>query len=84
MSVVGSRLYIAGILRFVITHIAPWLLREIEDKVPKLSYKFLTAAARGGGDEEPVSSVIRNCGATIISLKDATSLRRIPDDGSAF
>lgn len=62
---IGSGLYTAGTFSFVITYVALWLLRVVEDKMPGLSYRFVTVIMEGYGDEESITSVIRRCGGSI-------------------
>lgn len=62
---IGSGLYVAGTTGFVITYLALWLLRQWEDRMPGLSYKFVTVLMQGMGDEESINSAIKRCGALI-------------------
>lgn len=62
---IGSGLYVAGTTGFVITYLALWLLRQWEDRMPGLSYKFVTVVMQGMGDEESINSAIKRCGALI-------------------
>lgn len=62
---IGSGLYVAGTTGFVITYLALWLLRQWEDRMPGLSYKFVSVIMQGMGDEESITSVIRRYGALI-------------------
>lgn len=73
---IGSGLYSAGIAGFVITFLALWLLRLAEDKMPKLSYRFMNVVMEGKGDEESISSVIRRCGAGISRMDYERDLER--------
>lgn len=73
---IGSGLYTAGTIGFVITYIALWLLRTVEDKMPSLSYKFITVVMNGSGDEESITSVIKKCGATISNMDYARNLEQ--------
>ncbi len=61
----GSGLYLAGTVAFVITYLALWLLRAVEDRMPALSYKFMTVITGGEVDEKSISTAIQKCGATI-------------------
>jgi len=61
----GSGLYVAGTTGFVITYLALWLLRQWEERMPGLSYKFVTVLMQGMGDEECINSAIKQCGALI-------------------
>jgi putative Mg2+ transporter-C (MgtC) family protein len=62
---IGSGLYGAGLVSFVITYLSLWLLRRVEDKMPRLSYKFMTIVMEGRGDEGSLKSLIEKCGATM-------------------
>ncbi len=56
---IGSGLYTAGLVSFVITYISLWLLRMMEDRMLRLSYKFITVVMKEEGDEETITSVIK-------------------------
>ncbi|HWR59751.1 MAG TPA: MgtC/SapB family protein [Thermodesulfovibrionales bacterium] len=73
---VGSGLYTAGTVSFVITYVALWFLRLVEDKMPALSYKSITVVMEGKGDEESIVSVIKKCGATISNMDYERNLER--------
>lgn len=62
---IGSGLYVAGITGFIITYLALWSLRQWEDRMPGLSYKFIILTMQGMGDEESIISAINRCGALI-------------------
>lgn len=59
---IGSGLYTAGAVSFLITFLALWLLRIVEDRMPSLSYRVLTVVMEGRGDEEAVAGIIEKCG----------------------
>ncbi len=59
---VGSGLYLAGIVSFILTYTTLWLLRLAENRMPRLCYKFMTVTMKEPGDEEALSSVIREYG----------------------
>ena len=73
---IGSGLYVAGLASFVITYLSLWLLRRIEDKMPRLSYKFMTIMMEGRGDEGPIRSVIEKCGASVGRINYERDLER--------
>lgn len=73
---IGSGLYVAGTTGFVITYVALWLLRMVEDKMPGLSYKFMTVVMKGSGDEESIVSVVKKCGAAISNMDYARNLEQ--------
>ena len=61
---IGSGLYVAGILSFVITFLTLWTLRMVERKMTITSYKFMTVVMEGQGDEDAIASAIRKCNAS--------------------
>ncbi len=65
----GSGLYLAGTVTFVITYLALWLLRTVEDRMPALSYSFITIVTGGEDDEKSITAAIEKCNGTI-SKKD--------------
>jgi putative Mg2+ transporter-C (MgtC) family protein len=65
---IGSGLYTAALASFVITYLSLWLLRRVEDKMPRLLYKFVTIVTEGAGDETSVRSVIEKCGASVSGI----------------
>lgn len=73
---IGSGLYTAGLASFVITYLSLWLLRRVEDRMPRLSYKFMTIVVEGLGDEEPIRSAIEKCGASVSRIDYERDLRR--------
>lgn len=54
---IGGGLYLAGVSATAITYFSLWLLRIVEGKMPKLSFKFLTITAQEDVDEDMISSV---------------------------
>jgi putative Mg2+ transporter-C (MgtC) family protein len=73
---IGSGLYVAGLASFVITYLSLWLLRMVEDKMPRLSYKFMTIVVEGPGDEESIRTTIRKCGASMEGANYERDLER--------
>ncbi len=65
---IGSGLYLAGTVAFVITYLALWLLRAVEDRMPALSYSFVTVVTSGEDAEEQIVAVIEKCGAAISKM----------------
>ncbi len=65
---IGSGLYLPGTVGFVITYVALWLLRAFEDRMPALSYKFMTIVTGWEDDEKSITSAIQKCGATISNM----------------
>jgi putative Mg2+ transporter-C (MgtC) family protein len=64
---IGSGLYLAGTVGFVITYVALWMLRSVEDRMPALSYKFITVIT-SGDDEELIAEAVQKSGATITNM----------------
>ena len=62
---IGSGLYVAAIVSFVITYLALWLLRMVEDRMPQVSYRFLHVVMGDDGDEEIITSLVRKNEATV-------------------
>lgn len=73
---IGSGLYSAALVSFVITYLSLWLLRRVEDKMPRLSYKFMTVAMGGAGDEESIRSAIKRCGAAVSNIDYERNVER--------
>jgi putative Mg2+ transporter-C (MgtC) family protein len=65
---IGTGLYVAGLVSFVITYLALWLLRMVEDRMPRLSYRFMTVVMKEEGDEEAITSVIRKYNSTVSNI----------------
>jgi putative Mg2+ transporter-C (MgtC) family protein len=65
---IGSGLYLAGTVTFVITIFTLALLRIVETKMPKLTYRFLTIAADLNADENQITSVIKKTDLTIVNI----------------
>lgn len=65
---IGSGLYTAGIASFVITFMTLWLFRLIEDKMLRLSYRFMTVIMGEGGDVDAVTTVIRKYRSTVSGI----------------
>ncbi len=74
---IGSGLYTAGLVSFVITYLSLWLLRMIEDRMPRLSYKFMTVMMEGTGNEEAIRAAIRKSGASISSVDYERDMERL-------
>lgn len=65
---IGSGLYLAGTVTFVITIFSLALLRIIEKKMPKLTYRFLTITADLNADEDQITSVIKKNDLSIVNI----------------
>lgn len=73
---IGSGLYVAGVLGFVITYFSLWTLRMVEKKMARLDYKFVKVVMKGKGDEEAVAAVITRNGAHISRMNYERDLER--------
>jgi len=56
---IGSGLYFAAVMSFVITYLTLWTLRMFERKMSRTEYRFMTITMRGTGDEEMITSVLQ-------------------------
>jgi len=65
---IGSGLYLAGTVTFVITIFSLALLRIVEKKMPKLTHRFLTITADLDADEDQIISVIRKTDLSIVNI----------------
>jgi len=62
----GSGLYLAAGLTFVITFLALWLLERLEHLVPSRHYHFLSVTIEPGGEnEKALLDVVRGHGASV-------------------
>lgn len=62
---IGSGLYLAGIVTFLITIFTLSFLRIAERKMPKLMHRFLDVTADINADEEQMKSIIEKSGLSI-------------------
>jgi putative Mg2+ transporter-C (MgtC) family protein len=65
---IGSGLYLAGSITFVITIFSLALLRIIERKMPKLTHRFLTITADLNADENQIISVIKKNDLSLVNI----------------
>lgn len=70
---IGSGLYLAGILTFLITIVSLTLLRSVERKMPKLSSLFLTITAEEHAREDDIISIIHKYCLTVTNINYDTS-----------
>jgi putative Mg2+ transporter-C (MgtC) family protein len=73
---IGSGLYLAGLVSFVITYLALWLLRMVEDRMQRLSYRFITVIMREDIDEEAITSVIRKHNSSVTNINYEKDLEK--------
>jgi putative Mg2+ transporter-C (MgtC) family protein len=65
---IGSGLYLAGTVTFLVTIFTLALLRIIETKMPKLTYRFLTITADLNADENQITSAIKKTNLSIVNI----------------
>jgi putative Mg2+ transporter-C (MgtC) family protein len=65
---IGSGLYLAGAVTFVITIFSLASLRIVEKKMPKLTYRFLTITADLNADEDQIISIIKRNDLSIVNV----------------
>src|SRR5208282_5778713 len=65
---IGAGQYVASIAGFVITVFSLWVLRNLEAKMPRLVYKYITLVTDESGEEASVSSFFKNRGFEIIKM----------------
>jgi putative Mg2+ transporter-C (MgtC) family protein len=59
---VGTGQYIAAVTGSVITFISLWMLRIVETKIPRLTYRYITLVTDESGDENAISSLFKERG----------------------
>ncbi|MDH4232780.1 MAG: MgtC/SapB family protein [Nitrospirota bacterium] len=59
---VGVGQYLAAITGAVITFISLWILRIVETKIPRLTYKYITLVTDESGDEDTIRSLFEEKG----------------------
>lgn len=65
---IGAGQYVASIAGFVITVFSLWVLRNLEAKMPRLVYKYITLVTDEAGEETSISSFFKNRGFEIIKM----------------
>jgi putative Mg2+ transporter-C (MgtC) family protein len=79
---IGSGLYFPGIITFLVTILTLTLLRALERKAPKLTFRFLTIEADNSITEEEITSILKGYGASINNVNYET--RTQPHNESVF
>lgn len=64
----GSGLYLAGIVTFIVTILSLTLLRFAERKMPKLTFSYVTVSADAALREEDVLSIIDKSGLSVSNI----------------
>jgi putative Mg2+ transporter-C (MgtC) family protein len=65
---VGVGQYVAAITGTVITFISLWILRIVETRIPRLSFRYITLVTDESGDEETVRSLFEEKGFKITKM----------------
>jgi len=66
---VGSGLHFAAVLSFAITLVSLWLLRYVEDRIPRLAYKYVTIVADRAAPEEQLRAAVTAHGPRISGME---------------
>lgn len=66
---VGSGLHFAALLSFAITLVSLWLLRYVEDRIPRLAYKHVTVVVDRGTPEEQIRTAVTAHGPRITEME---------------
>jgi putative Mg2+ transporter-C (MgtC) family protein len=65
---VGSGLHFAAVLSFAITLVSLWLLRYVEDRLPRLAYKHVTIVVDRDAPEELLRAAVTAHGPSITEM----------------
>jgi putative Mg2+ transporter-C (MgtC) family protein len=65
---VGSGLRFAAVLSFAITLVSLWLLRYVEDRIPRLAYKHVTIVVDRDAPEEQLRAAVTTHGPRITEM----------------
>jgi putative Mg2+ transporter-C (MgtC) family protein len=66
---VGSGLHFAAILSFAITLVSLWLLRYVEERIPRLAYKYVTIVVDRDAPEEQLRAAVTDHGPRITEIE---------------
>ncbi len=72
---IGAGQYLAGISGFVITFLSLWGLRILEDRMPRLTYRYVTITTDDSGDEKMVTLPFEKKGFRIVRMDYAMAPR---------
>jgi putative Mg2+ transporter-C (MgtC) family protein len=78
---VGVGQYVAAITSAVITFISLWILRIVETKIPRLTFKYITLVTDESGDEDTIKSLFEQKGFVISKMDYEISF---PDKKKSF
>jgi len=65
---VGCGLRFAAILSFLITLVSLWLLRYVEERIPRLAYKYITIVVDRDAPEEQLRAAVTDNGPRITEM----------------
>jgi putative Mg2+ transporter-C (MgtC) family protein len=65
---VGSGMHFAALLSFAITLVSLWLLRYVEDRLPRLAYKHVTIVVDRDAPEEQLRAAVTTHGPRITEM----------------
>jgi putative Mg2+ transporter-C (MgtC) family protein len=65
---IGAGQYLAGIIGFVITVFSLWVLRILEARMPRMSYRYVTLVTDDSGEESAIRSLFRKWGFEIFEM----------------
>ncbi len=65
---IGAGQYAAGIVGFVITVFSLWVLRIIEERIPRTIYKHVTLITDESGDEDAIRSLFGDKGYKLLKM----------------
>lgn len=77
---IGGGLYLAGVISFVITYFSLWFLRAVEDRMPGLSYKFMSVVMKNEGDINSLTSVLQRLGSTVSEIDYERNLEKMESE----
>jgi putative Mg2+ transporter-C (MgtC) family protein len=65
---IGTGEYIAAVTSSVITFISLWILRIVETKIPRLTYRYISVVTGESGDEQKIRSLFEERGFEISKM----------------
>ena len=65
---IGAGQYVAGIVGFVITVFSLWVLRMLEERIPRMHYKHVTLITDESGDEDTIRSTFGDRGYKLLKM----------------
>ena len=65
---IGAGQYVAGIAGFAITFFSLWILRILENRIPRLVYKYIRLVSDETGDENTIRALFKKRGFDIVKM----------------